>query len=110
MVIMQTHKVSGLDGFPSCKPICPLQACYWFSNGCSIGCPTCDGSTRGPNIHSDKTDICGLNYTVRQGFVTNSSQLLCPGDRVLAFSKDSQHRGRVWGKRRQILLQVNISR
>jgi len=24
------------------------QACYWFSNGCSIGCDTCDGVTRGP--------------------------------------------------------------
>jgi len=39
------------------------QACFWFSNGCSIGCPECDGTTRGPSIHSDKTDICGLNYT-----------------------------------------------
>ena len=24
------------------------QACFWFSNGCSIGCPECDGTTRGP--------------------------------------------------------------
>eukprot|EP00658_Telonema_sp_P-2_P085829 TRINITY_DN9865_c0_g1_i4.p1 TRINITY_DN9865_c0_g1~~TRINITY_DN9865_c0_g1_i4.p1 ORF type:complete len:177 (+),score=22.04 TRINITY_DN9865_c0_g1_i4:248-778(+) len=24
------------------------QACFWFSSGCSIGCPTCDGRTRGP--------------------------------------------------------------
>ena len=24
------------------------QACYWFSNGCSIGCDKCDGVTRGP--------------------------------------------------------------
>jgi hypothetical protein len=24
------------------------QACYWFSNGCQIGCGACDGSTRGP--------------------------------------------------------------
>ena len=24
------------------------QACYWFSNGCSIGCAECDGVTRGP--------------------------------------------------------------
>jgi len=24
------------------------QACYWFSNGCSIGCDECDGVTRGP--------------------------------------------------------------
>lgn len=24
------------------------QACFWFSNGCAIGCETCDGSTRGP--------------------------------------------------------------
>jgi len=24
------------------------QACFWFSNGCAIGCDDCDGSTRGP--------------------------------------------------------------
>lgn len=24
------------------------QACYYFSNGCSIGCSKCDGNTRGP--------------------------------------------------------------
>lgn len=24
------------------------QACFWFSNGCSLGCPTCDGVSRGP--------------------------------------------------------------
>ena len=24
------------------------QACFWFSNGCAIGCEACDGSTRGP--------------------------------------------------------------
>mmetsp|Transcript_31562 Transcript_31562/g.87000 ORF Transcript_31562/g.87000 Transcript_31562/m.87000 type:complete len:412 (+) Transcript_31562:58-1293(+) len=24
------------------------QACFWFSNGCAIGCDVCDGSTRGP--------------------------------------------------------------
>ena len=24
------------------------QACYWFSNGCQIGCDECDGNTRGP--------------------------------------------------------------
>ena len=26
----------------------PAQACFWFSNGCAIGCDECDGSTRGP--------------------------------------------------------------
>ena len=31
-------KLSGASG----------QACWWFSNGCSIGCPSCDGVTRGP--------------------------------------------------------------
>merc|ERR1711934_285419 len=24
------------------------QSCFWFSNGCAIGCAQCDGSTRGP--------------------------------------------------------------
>eukprot|EP00040_Diaphanoeca_grandis_P016385 m.84522 g.84522 ORF g.84522 m.84522 type:complete len:365 (-) comp25761_c0_seq1:150-1244(-) len=31
-------KVSGQNG----------QSCFWFSNGCSIGCDICDGSSRGP--------------------------------------------------------------
>lgn len=40
------------------------QACFWFSNGCSIGCEECDGTTRGPGVHSNKTDfdICGKRY------------------------------------------------
>jgi len=38
------------------------QACFWFSNGCSIGCPVCDGKTRGPSIHTGKMDTCGLKY------------------------------------------------
>lgn len=24
------------------------QSCFWFSNGCAIGCNACDGNTRGP--------------------------------------------------------------
>lgn len=24
------------------------QSCFWFSNGCSIGCEECDGNSRGP--------------------------------------------------------------
>lgn len=24
------------------------QACFWFSNGCAIGCKECDGGSRGP--------------------------------------------------------------
>ena len=23
----------------------PSQACYWFSNGCTVGCAACDGSS-----------------------------------------------------------------
>ena len=40
------------------------QACFWFSNGCSIGCPECDGKTRGPGVHNHKndSDICGLGH------------------------------------------------
>ena len=42
------------------------QACFWFSNGCSIGCPECDGTTRGPipNIpeFAKKMDVCGKGY------------------------------------------------
>ena len=42
------------------------QACFWFSNGCSIGCPECDGETRGPIPNqpefAHKMDVCGLKY------------------------------------------------
>jgi len=42
------------------------QACFWFSNGCSIGCPECDGKTRGPIPNqpefAHKMDTCGLGY------------------------------------------------
>jgi len=31
-------KVTGQNG----------QSCFWFSNGCAVGCDTCDGSSRGP--------------------------------------------------------------
>lgn len=48
--------VTGKDGKPSGKN---GQACFWFSNGCSIGCKSCDGSSRGPipNSH-DPTWHC----------------------------------------------------
>lgn len=54
------------DGVVGFDPYCPIpdprmpdspggrlsgvngQACFWFSSGCSIGCPVCDGITRGP--------------------------------------------------------------
>eukprot|EP00964_Phaeocystis_antarctica_P099999 scaffold65733_cov60-Phaeocystis_antarctica.AAC.3 len=32
------------------------QACFWFSNGCAIGCDSCDGSTRGPVGHFNCTE------------------------------------------------------
>ena len=42
------------------------QACFWFSNGCSIGCPECDGQTRGPipnqPEYAHKMDVCGKKY------------------------------------------------
>ena len=34
------------------------QSCFWFSNGCSIGCPTCDGgNSSGTNPNT--VDRCG---------------------------------------------------
>eukprot|EP00656_Telonema_subtile_P018076 TRINITY_DN19740_c0_g4_i1.p1 TRINITY_DN19740_c0_g4~~TRINITY_DN19740_c0_g4_i1.p1 ORF type:complete len:386 (+),score=67.28 TRINITY_DN19740_c0_g4_i1:61-1218(+) len=34
------------------------QSCFWFSNGCAVGCDTCDGSSRGP------IPSCGTDPTV----------------------------------------------
>jgi hypothetical protein len=36
---------SSTDGKPSGQN---GQACFWFSNGCAVGCDHCDGSSRGP--------------------------------------------------------------
>lgn len=38
VVNASTGKLSGQNG----------QACFWFSNGCAVGCPACDGTSRGP--------------------------------------------------------------
>jgi hypothetical protein len=37
--------VAGPDGKPSGQN---GQSCFWFSNGCAIGCSACDGTSRGP--------------------------------------------------------------
>ena len=37
------------------------QACFWFSNGCSHGCPACDGTTRGPGVHNHKVMMMIMN-------------------------------------------------
>ena len=37
--------VAGEDGQLSGQN---AQACFWFSNGCAVGCPKCDGNARGP--------------------------------------------------------------
>ena len=31
------------------------QSCFWFSNGCTIGCKTCTGKPANPNTR----DLCG---------------------------------------------------
>ena len=43
-------KVSGQNG----------QSCFWFSNGCAVGCDTCDGDSRGPipRCGTDPTKPC----------------------------------------------------
>ena len=52
------------------------QACFWFSNGCAIGCDACDGSTRGPIPKFECVDgqdpaTCAIapvsNYTIPFG-------------------------------------------
>ena len=66
-----TTKLGGLPfqgwcPFPDANSSHPLnltgangQACFYFSNGCSIGCDVCDGVTRGPipvNLTGDCVD------------------------------------------------------
>ena len=36
------------------------QACYWYSQGCSIGCPTCDSVSGRVQI-----DLCGLGKVTK---------------------------------------------
>ena len=42
------------------------QSCFWFSNGCAIGCHACDGSTRGPEVGPEKRKVCAtpMNATL----------------------------------------------
>merc|ERR1719382_2029097 len=49
------------------------QACFWFSNGCAIGCDACDGNSRGPIpnfecVAGQDPESCDLvpkkNYTI----------------------------------------------
>ena len=53
-------KISGING----------QSCFWFSNGCAIGCAECDGSSRGPIPNSKdpkwarKFNICNQSDVV----------------------------------------------
>lgn len=48
------------------------QSCFWFSNGCSIGCDECDGNTRGPvpkfiYIGNDTVSALWID-TAREGY------------------------------------------
>jgi len=41
------------------------QSCFWFSNGCAIGCDACDGNTRGPIpsfecVEGQSTNNCSM--------------------------------------------------
>lgn len=53
-------EISGING----------QSCFWFSNGCAIGCETCDGNSRGPIPNSKdpkwvrKFNVCNQTDTV----------------------------------------------
>ena len=60
------------------------QACFWFSNGCSVGCDACDGSSRGPipgagggNATNPPTGI-GRNKVGPNGVVCNRSNGVQP--------------------------------
>eukprot|EP00662_Eupelagonemidae_sp_cell21_P015151 gene15152-12559_t len=53
---------SNLAPWNGTVPVSPDgSACFWFSSGCSIGCPKCNGFTRGPipnarTVNVDKED------------------------------------------------------
>ena len=50
------------------------QACFWFSNGCAIGCDSCDGSTRGPVGHFECTeDECTNLYPTPRAPICGAS-------------------------------------
>ena len=48
---------------PLCRTQCNNgQAAFWYSQGCFIGCPTCDHMSG-----RRQTDLCGLGFKVRAG-------------------------------------------
>lgn len=55
------------------------QACFWFSNGCAIGCDACDGSTRGPIpsfecVEGQSGDVCDVEPTKKPHNITFGPQ------------------------------------
>ena len=64
--VTSTPSVESMTGFcPSVDANGTLtyangQSCFWFSNGCAVGCDTCDGNSRGPipNCGDDPKKPC----------------------------------------------------
>merc|ERR1712070_348076 len=59
------------------------QACFWFSNGCAVGCDHCDGNSRGPipGTHGPATDPptgIGRNKVGPNGVVCKESNGVKP--------------------------------
>eukprot|EP00937_MAST-01D_sp_MAST-1D-sp2_P002723 g2723.t1 len=54
------------------------QACFWFSNGCAVGCPACDGNSRGPIPRGGTPQVpptgTGNNKVGPNGVVCNASE------------------------------------
>ncbi len=70
------------------EPCDVAQTCLYFSQGCSIGCDTCDGLESNPNTR----DRCGRNYTA-----TNNDPEFRTYDRnVPALSPEDRYRWNPW--------------
>ena len=60
------------------------QACFWFSNGCTIGCDRCDGTFNHPGHGSQHFLYKGMNATqLRKANISVNTFTPAPGDMAL---------------------------
>jgi len=70
------------------EPCDVAQSCFWFSQGCTIGCETCDGGPSNPNTE----DRCGSGMVA----TVNDPLLRTYNRDVEALSEDDVYRFNPW--------------
>jgi|EP01046_Picozoa_sp_COSAG06_P058089 hypothetical protein len=76
--------VGAKNGVPGALNGSNGQACFWFSNGCTIGCPVCDGTFNHPGHGSQHFLYKGMNATeLKKANISINTFTPAPGDMTL---------------------------